>query len=172
MEISTKKYHIWGLVSKLNSRLSFLPPFTGGKKCLEFPIHAWPYGRFIEIQRNLKKKKLHRTNQSSNFLGSSFSSRDNVRAPIQFRRENQSQHFKRWFFLKNRPIHFHINSTSVIRLVKRNQLSFCSGNDIKKFIFRGLIFDWHCMNIFDALCSTKIQLSFLYIQYLHYLFSK
>ena len=25
------------LILKLNSRLSFLPPFTGGKKCLEFP---------------------------------------------------------------------------------------------------------------------------------------
>ena len=23
---------------KLNSTLSFLPPFTGGKKCLEFPL--------------------------------------------------------------------------------------------------------------------------------------
>ena len=40
MEISTKKYHIWDLVLKLNSRLSFLPPFTGGKKCLEFPLRV------------------------------------------------------------------------------------------------------------------------------------
>ena len=30
------------------------------------------------------------------------------------------------FFLKNRPIHFHINRTIVIRPVKRNQLSFPS----------------------------------------------
>ena len=29
-------------------------------------------------------------------------------------------------FLKNRPIHFNINSTSVIRPVKQNQLSFSS----------------------------------------------
>ena len=60
-----------------------------------------PYGRLIEIQSNLRRKKLHRTNQGSNFLGGSFSNRDNVRAPVQFRRESQPQHLKR-------PIHFHI----------------------------------------------------------------
>ena len=83
-------------------------------------LHTWPYGRFIEIKSNLRRKKLHRTNQGSNFLGGSFSNRDNVRAPIQFRRKSQPQHLKRWFFLKNRPMHFHINSTSVFRPVKRN----------------------------------------------------
>ena len=78
------------------------------------------------MQSNLRRKKLHRTNQGSNFLGGSFSNRDNVRAPIQFRRETEPQHPQRLFFLNNRPIHFHINSTSVIRLGKRNQLSFFS----------------------------------------------
>ena len=48
-------------------------------------FHTWPYGRFIEIQSNLRRKKLHRPNQGSNFLGGSFSNRDNARAPIQFR---------------------------------------------------------------------------------------
>ena len=72
-------------------------------------FHIWAYGRFIEIQR----KKYHRTNWSFNFLGGSFSNRDNVTAPIQFRR-GQSQHLKRWFFLKDKPIHFHINRTIVI----------------------------------------------------------
>ena len=52
-------------------------------------FHAWPYGRFIEIQSNLRRKKLHRTNQGSNFLGGSFSNRDNIRAPIQFGEESQ-----------------------------------------------------------------------------------
>ena len=89
-------------------------------------FHAWSYGRFIEIQGNLRRKKLHRTNQGCNFLGGSFSNRDNVRAPIQFRREGQPEHLKRWFFLKNRSTHFHINRTIVIRPVKRNQLSFPS----------------------------------------------
>ena len=82
-------------------------------------FHTWPYGRFIKIQSNFRSNK---SRQGSNFLGGSFSNRDNVRAPIQFRREGQPQHLKRWFFLKNRPIHFYINSTSVIRPVKWNQL--------------------------------------------------
>ena len=52
-------------------------------------FHSWLYGRYIEIQSNLKtSKKLHRTNQGSNFLGGSFSNRDNVRVPIQFRRDS------------------------------------------------------------------------------------
>ena len=90
-------------------------------------FHTWVYGRFIEIQSNLRRrKKLHRTNESSNFVGGSFSNRDNVRVPIQFRREGQPKHLKILFFLKNRPIHFHINRTIVIRQVKQNQLSFPS----------------------------------------------
>ena len=36
MVISTKKYHTWDWVSKHNSKLSFLLPFSSGKKCLEF----------------------------------------------------------------------------------------------------------------------------------------
>ena len=54
-------------------------------------FHTWPYGRLIEIQSNLRRKKLHRTNQGSDFLRGSFSNRDNVRSPIQFRRESQPQ---------------------------------------------------------------------------------
>ena len=68
-------------------------------------FHAWPYRKFIETQSNLRRKKLHRTNQGSNFLGDTFSNRDNVTPPIQFRRESQRQHLKRLIFLKNRPIH-------------------------------------------------------------------
>ena len=56
-------------------------------------------------------------NQGSSF-GGGFSIRHTVRAPAQFGRESQPQHLERLFFLKNRPIHFHINSTSVIRLDK------------------------------------------------------
>ena len=41
-------------------------------------FHAWAYGRFIEIQSNPKRKKLHRMNQGSSFLGGSFSNRDNL----------------------------------------------------------------------------------------------
>ena len=48
-------------------------------------FHARPYGRFKEIKSSLRRKKLHRTNQGSNFFGGSLSNRDNVGAPIQFR---------------------------------------------------------------------------------------
>ena len=90
-------------------------------------FNARLYGRFIEIQSNLWRKKLYRTSQGSNFLACSLSNKDNVRAPIQFRSERQPQHLiKRSFFLKNWPIHFHINGIPVIGLVKWNQLNFCS----------------------------------------------
>ena len=83
---------------------------------------AWLYGRFIEIQSNLKRKKLHRTNQDSNSLGGRISNRDrDLRGSVHFRKESQPQHLKR-----KRPIHFHINSTSIIGPVKRNQSSFSS----------------------------------------------
>ena len=85
-------------------------------------FHAKPYGTFIEIKSNLKGKKLHRTNQSSHFLGGSFSDRDSVRAPIQLRRERNPQHLKILFFLQNIPTYFHIYGTRVIRLVKRKKL--------------------------------------------------
>ena len=88
--------------------------------------HQSRHGNSIQYmaRETLKLKKLHRTNQDSNFLGGSLSNKDNVWAPIQFTRESQPQHLKRWFFLKNRSIHLHINSTSVFRLVKRNSLRF------------------------------------------------
>ena len=74
-------------------------------------FHMQQYGGFIEIRSNLKRKKLH-------LLEGTFNNRDNVRVSIQFRRESQPQHLKIKFFLKNRPIQFYFNSTSVIRLVK------------------------------------------------------
>ena len=69
------------------------------------------------MQIKLKKKKINWMNQGSDFLRASFSNRDNARGPTQSGRVSQP---------KNRPIHFHINNTNVIRLVKQNQLSFSS----------------------------------------------
>ena len=80
-------------------------------------FHVWPYGRFIEIQSNLRRKKLHRTNQGSNFLGGSFSNTDNVRAPIQFKRESQPQHFKRWFI--QRDFQTRYSNIFTLKLVKK-----------------------------------------------------
>ena len=79
-----------------------------------------------QIYRDTEQPQEKETNLGSNFLGGSFSNKHNIRAPVHFRRESQPQLLKRWVFLKNRPIHFHINSTSVIRLIKWNQLSFFS----------------------------------------------
>ena len=42
-------------------------------------FHTWPYGKFIEIQSTLRRKKLHRTNKVPVFFGGSFNNRDNVR---------------------------------------------------------------------------------------------
>ena len=95
-------------------------------------FEARPYGRFTEIQSNLRRKKLHKTNQGSSFLGCCFSNRNNVRAPIQFRRERESQHLKRWFFFKS--FHFHIISTKIIRLAKWNQLSISELKSTSHFL--------------------------------------
>ena len=61
------------------------------------------YGRFIEMKSNLRRKKFHKTNKGSNFLGGSFSNRDNERDPIQFRKEKEPQDLERWFFPKTDP---------------------------------------------------------------------
>ena len=50
-------------------------------------FYACPYDRFIEIQSNLRRKKLQRMNQGSSFLVGSFSNKDNARTIIQFRRK-------------------------------------------------------------------------------------
>ena len=66
-------------------------------------FHAKPYGRLIEIQGHLGRKKLDRTNQGSNFVGDNFSNKDNVRAPIQFGRESQPQQLKDDFSSRTDP---------------------------------------------------------------------
>ena len=73
-----------------------------------------PYGK-----SNLRRKKFHRTNQLFNFLGSSFSNGGNVRAPMQLEEKESPS-----LFLQEQTHHFHINSTRVIRSVRRNKLSF------------------------------------------------
>ena len=55
--------------------------------------HACLYGGFIDTEKP-QEKEIYRTNQGSNFLGGSFSNRDNVRATIQFGRECQTQHLQ------------------------------------------------------------------------------
>ena len=45
-------------------------------------FHIRLYGGFIEIKSNFGRKKVHRTNQDSNFLGYRFSQGYNVRREI------------------------------------------------------------------------------------------
>ena len=85
-------------------------------------FHARLHDRFVGIKSNIREKKPHRTNQGSNFLGGSFSYRDNTKTSIQFRRKRQPQHLKRLFFCKNKPILFHITNTSVIIPIKQHKL--------------------------------------------------
>ena len=74
-----------------------------------------PYGRFTEIKSNLRKMK------APIFLKTVLAIET-----VTTLRERQSQYLKRYFFLKKRPIHFHINSTRVIRPAKQNNLRFSS----------------------------------------------
>ena len=83
-------------------------------------LHAWLYGRFTEIQSNLRKK-LHRTNQGSNFLGGIFNNGSNVRAPIQFRRESQPSILKDDFSLRTGPSTF--TSIAPVLLDQSNETS-------------------------------------------------
>ena len=55
----------------------------------------------LELKSSLRRNKLHRTNYGSNFLGGSFSNRDDTRAPIQLPRDGVSQDY---FFIR-----FYIN---------------------------------------------------------------
>ena len=95
-------------------------------------FHKRIWGRFIVIQSNLRRKKLCRKGGN----------RDNIRAPIQLRTKRQTQHLKGSYLLKNKPIHFHINSTIVIRLVKWNKFSFSSIKLSKSFPVQSAISQW------------------------------
>ena len=55
--------------------------------------------------------------QGSNILRDSFSSKDNVNVPTQFRREILFKALKIRFFIKERLAHFHINITTVTKAV-------------------------------------------------------
>ena len=84
-------------------------------------FHAWSYGRFIEIQSNLRRKNCHSTNQGPKFLGGSLAIE--ITQELQSKRKSTPASLKILF-----P---HIISTSFNRSVKQNHLSF-SSNEINK----------------------------------------
>ena len=51
--------------------------------------NAIPYGTLIKINQNIRRKKLNRALQDSNFLISGSDNWEYVRAPIQFRKEKK-----------------------------------------------------------------------------------
>ena len=85
-------------------------------------FHARLHGRFMEIQSNLRRKKLHRTNQDSNFLGGSFSNIDYVRALIQFRRKRKLHYLKNDFSSRTDPSIF--TSIAKVLLDRSNETSW------------------------------------------------
>ena len=78
----------WNQSSQFRRTYSKVIPI--GKQLGALALCAWANGRFIEIESNLRRKKLRRTNQGFNFLEAVL-----VRASIQFRRESKPQHLKR-----------------------------------------------------------------------------
>ena len=85
-------------------------------------IYAWSYGRIIDIQSNLRRKKLHRTNQGSIFLGGSFSNRYNVRV------EYLTWNSIRPRFVKNTSMQ---NPVKSLKYIKSHSLS---SPDLLKFL--------------------------------------
>ena len=73
-------------------------------------FHPRPDGRYIELKHNLKRKKLFRTNQDSNFFGGTCYSRGMVsKNPNPIRRERQSSFLKDDFSSSTDPYVFMTN---------------------------------------------------------------
>ena len=75
-------------------------------------FHDALYATIKEIKTNLGRKKLHRKNHGSSILGGSFSNRDNLKAPVQFRDFIRAS--EKLFFIRDRLIHFQTGSTTAI----------------------------------------------------------
>ena len=68
-------------------------------------FHTWLYGRFMEIQSNLRKRNVIERIKAPIFLEALLVI-EIMEAPIQFKRESQSQHHKIWFFIRKDPTIF------------------------------------------------------------------
>ena len=79
-------------------------------------FHALPYGRFTEKQSKLK---LHRANQGSQFLGSSFSNRDNIRAQSSLEEKVKPSILKDEFSSRTEPSIF--TSIALVFLDRSNE---------------------------------------------------
>ena len=68
-------------------------------------FHTWLYGKFIEIQNNLRRKKLQRANQGSIFLKAILAIEIMSEPQSSLEEKVKPSILKDDFFLKNRPIH-------------------------------------------------------------------
>ena len=90
-----------------------------------------PYVGFIEIKHNLRRKKIHRANRGSNFLGGNCSNRESVRAPIQLRRERRVPASKKMAFLQEQTHPFSHQQHQSQQTGQTKQVEF-SSIEIKK----------------------------------------
>ena len=78
-------------------------------------LHASPYSKLIEIKHNLLQQNLFKLykSQCSHFLTGSSSIRDNISAPIQFRRENNPASSKIIFHLGQTHLFLHYSKETI-----------------------------------------------------------
>ena len=93
-------------------------------------FHTWLYGTIKEIQSNIRRKELYRTNQVSNFLGGSFSNRDNLRAQSNLE-EKPNPSISKDVFSSTYPSIF----TSILLIFKQNLQSNYGEKHVVGFIF-------------------------------------
>ena len=89
------------------SNIELQVAFRGTSPDVATIFHTWEYGRFMVEITSGERNFIERI-KALNFLGGSFSNRDNVRTTlIQFsRREGQPQHLKRCFSSRTDPFIF------------------------------------------------------------------
>lgn len=63
-------------------------------------------GKFVKTKHSVWWQTLRKTNGSTNFLRGTVTNRNNMRTPLHFRKERQSQHLKLWFSLNTEPWFF------------------------------------------------------------------
>ena len=103
--------------------------------------------RFIEIKSNfIRRKKLH---EGSNFLGGSFSNRDNVRALIQFKRDDPSI-LKDDFSSRTDPSIFPKMAPELLHQSNKTSLVFR--------VFKSTATSWPCVNVYIAKCMLDFEI--------------
>ena len=83
-------------------------------------FYARQSDRFIGIKSNLRRRKLCRTNRGSNFLGSSFSNRDNARTQCILEKKDSPSILKRGFSLRTEQSFFTLITPELFNQPNKN----------------------------------------------------